>query len=237
MKSYVTCKEICNLNRLLTTVENLRDQEAKFSTDNSGFAVYQSPAKEKQFTDFIIFDYTIRWREKTSPHAPVQQVHADQTPYAAELRVCRRLPLNKADDLSKGRALFKISRLTLAIIDWRTTAPSDLVKIDLLYPKGAKAGEERAQAPDSEHLTDGYEVRGETYPIAPNEKHRLYYQTDTTPEEAMFIKCFDSRIESMTGTMGIAHGAGHTAFCDPQTSKDAPARQNIEVRCLVFYES
>lgn len=253
------------------SVENLRGQEAKFSTDNSGFAVHKSPTKEKQFTDMsrvttdyyaeveellreklpgikkvVIFDHTIRRREKTSPRAPVQLVHVDQTPYAAELRVRRHLPPNEVDDLLKGRYQIinvwrpiqnPASDFPLAVIDWRTTAPSDFVKVDLLYPKDAKAGEERAQAPDSGQLTDGYEVRGETYAIAPNEKHRLYYQKDMTPDEVMFIKCFDSRSEFMTGTTGIAHGAGHTAFCDPQTPEDAPARQSIEVRCLVFYEA
>jgi len=28
----------------------------------------------------------------------------------------------------------------------------------------------------------------------------------------------------------------HTAFKDEATPKDAPGRQSIEVRCLVFYE-
>lgn len=253
------------------SVENLRGQEAKFTTDNSGFAVYKSPAKERHFTDtsrvttdyyaeveellreklpgikkVVIFDHTIRRREKTSARAPVQLVHVDQTPRAAELRVRRHLPPNEVEDLLKGRYQIinvwrpiqnPASDFPLAVIDWRTTTPSDFVKVDLLYPKDAKAGEERTQAPGSEHLTDDYEVRGETYAIAPNEKHRLYYQKDMTPEEVMFIKCFDSRSESMTGTTGIAHGAGHTAFCDPQTPQDAPARQSIEVRCLVFYES
>jgi hypothetical protein len=33
------------------SVHNLRGHETEFNTDNSGFAVYNSPAKEKTFTD------------------------------------------------------------------------------------------------------------------------------------------------------------------------------------------
>lgn len=32
-------------------VVNIRGQQHKFTTDNSGFAVYEDPAKEKSFTD------------------------------------------------------------------------------------------------------------------------------------------------------------------------------------------
>lgn len=80
-------------------------------------------------------------------------------------------------------------------------------------------------------------VKGEQYVISPNGKHRFYYMKDMTPEEALLIKCFDSRSSLMTdGATDIAHGAAHTAFVDPETPEDAPPRQSIEVRCLVFYE-
>lgn len=256
------------------SVENLRGQESQFSTDNSGFAVYTSPAQEKQFTDtsivttkyyaeveallraklprikkVVIFDHTIRRREQGSPRAPVQLVHVDQTPKAAEVRVRRHLPSDEAEDLLKGRYQIinvwrpiqnPASDFPLAVIDWRSSDVSDFVKVDLLYPDetaDAAAGEERAQKPDSGDSTEGYTVKGETYSIAPNEKHRFYYMKDMTPEEVMFIKCFDSRSSLMTeGKTDIAHGAAHTAFVDPQTPEDAPPRQSIEVRCLVFYE-
>lgn len=250
-------------------VENLRGQESTFSTDNSGFAIHKSTSKEKDFTDnsrvtndyyaeieellraklpgvrkVVVFDHTIRRREGTSPRAPVQQVHVDQTPWAAEQRVRRHLPADEADDLLKGRyQIINVWRpiqnlatdFPLAIIDWRSTNPSDFVKIDLLYPKDWEPGQERVQAPGSELQTDGYEARGQVYSIAPNDKHRFCYLKDMTPDEAMFIKCFDSHSHTMTGTTGIAHGAPHTAFFDPHTPEDAPPRQSIEARCLVFY--
>ena len=85
--------------------------------------------------------------------------------------------------------------------------------------------------------TEGYEIKGETFAIQHNEEHRFFYAKDMTPDEAMFIKCFDSRGEGLPGGKeGLARCTPHTAFVDPQTPESAPGRQSIEVRCLIFYE-
>jgi hypothetical protein len=102
-------------------VHNLRGREHEFTTDNSGFTVYNYPAKEKLFTDdvavregyyqevesmlrdkipgiskVVIFDHTIRRRKKDSPRQPVQQVHVSRNHL---LCVCE----TSADQL-KGRS-------------------------------------------------------------------------------------------------------------------------------------
>lgn len=47
--------------------------------------------------------------------------------------------------------------------------------------------------------------------MAPNESHKFYYYKDMTPEEAMFIKCFDSLGEGLpTGQKGVARCTPHT---------------------------
>jgi len=258
-------------------VENIRGQESKFNTDNAGFAVYKSPATEKTFRDetqvregyypeveallreklpgvkkVVFFDHTIRRREKASPRQPVQQVHVDQTPRAAEVRVRRHLPADEAEELLKGRyQIINIWRpianpasdFPLAVVDYRTTKPPDLVKVDLLYPKRQEnghdnddRGKEVLPDPNSITSTAGYEVKGETFAVQPNEGHKFYYMQDMTPEEVMFIKCFDSYSEVNRGTKGLAAYTPHTAFVDPNTPADAPGRQSIEVRALVFYE-
>ncbi|OAP55830.1 hypothetical protein AYL99_09982 [Fonsecaea erecta] len=259
-------------------VENIRGQESKFSVDTSGFAVFNSPAQEKDFTDetkvregyyaeveallreklpgvkkVVFFDHTIRRREKASPRQPVQQVHVDQTPNAAAVRVRRHLPAEEAEELLKGRyQIINIWRpianpasdFPLAVIDYRTTEPSDLIKVDLLYPKRQTngfhddddRGKEVLPDPNSITSTAGYEVKGETFAVRPNDKHRFFYMKDMTPDEVMFIKCFDSFSEVNGGKKGIAAYTPHTAFVDPQTPADAPGRQSIEVRSLVFYE-
>ncbi|OAL49293.1 hypothetical protein IQ07DRAFT_512251 [Pyrenochaeta sp. DS3sAY3a] len=258
-------------------VHNLRGKEHEFTTDNSGFAVYKYPAKEKLFVDdqavregyyaevenllrdklsgvkkVVIFDHTIRRRTKDSPRQPVQQVHIDQSPGAAEVRVRRHVPPDEADELVKGRYQIinvwrpienPASDHPLAVIDWRTTKPGDFIKTDLMYPKRADSadvddrGKEVLPDPNKYNSAEGYEVRGETMGVAANETHKYYYQKDMTTDEVLFLKCFDSYGEGLpNGKKGLAVGTPHTAFSDPQTPADAPGRQSIEVRCLVFYE-
>lgn len=258
------------------SVINIRGNEKSFGTDISGFSVHHSPATEKSFTDdavvrksyyaeiesllraelpnikkVVIFDHTIRRREKSSPRQPVQQVHVDQTPQAAEARVRRHLPADEAEDLLKSRYQIinvwrpianPASDFPLAVVDWRTTSPSDFIKVDLLYPlptDGKPVVDERGReqvASASHDDTTGYEVRGETFAVAPSENHQFFYMKDMTPDEAMFIKCFDSASQVHGGKKGLADCTPHTAFIDPNTAEDAPGRQSIEVRCLVFYE-
>ncbi|KAF2707190.1 hypothetical protein K504DRAFT_458635 [Pleomassaria siparia CBS 279.74] len=259
-------------------VTNIRGKEGDFGTDISGFAVYNSPASEKAFTDdsavregyyaevesllrdrlpgikkVVIFDHTIRRRIAGAPRQPVQQVHVDQTPGAAEVRVRRHLPADQVDDLLQGRYQIinvwrpienAASDFPLAVIDWRSTSPSDFVAVDLLYPRRDSAsfddddrGKEKFPDPESITSTDGYEVKGETLSVAPNEKHQFYYMKDMTPDEVMLLKCFDSRGEGTEkGVEGLALRTPHTAFVDPATPEHAPGRQSIEVRCLIFYE-
>ncbi|KAI4659516.1 uncharacterized protein J4E79_006048 [Alternaria viburni] len=259
------------------SVNNLRGHEDEFNTDNSGFAVYQYPAKEKAFTDdaavrggyyaeveallrtklpgvkkVVIFDHTIRRRDKNSPRQPVQQVHVDQTEAAAEARVRRHLSPEEADEWVKGRYQIinvwrpienPASDHPLAMIDWRTTSTSDFVATNLLYPKRADSmdvddrGKEVLPDPNNHTSTEGYEVKGETMSVAANDQHKFYYQKDMTPEEVILLKCYDSFGEGMShGKKGVAVRTPHTAFADPNTPEDAPGRQSIEVRCLVFYE-
>lgn len=259
-------------------VHNLRGREGEFNTDISGFAVYNSPAKEKLFTDdkavregyyaeveellrknikgikkVHIFDHTIRRRDKSSPRQPVQQVHVDQTPGAADARVRRHLPAEEAEQYLKGRYQIinvwrpignPASDFPLAVVDWRTTEPKDFVPVDLMYPQRPDSamddddrGKERLPDESTRFSTEGYEARGETLGVAANEKHKFYYMKDMTPDEVMLLKCYDSfGMGEKFEQNGIATRTPHTAFFDPSTPANAPGRQSIEVRCLVFYE-
>jgi hypothetical protein len=50
-----------------------------------------------------------------------------------------------------------------------------------------------------------------------------------TVDEALLLKCYDSAID------GRSRFAPHTAFADPSTPADAPPRESIELRTLVFH--
>ena len=69
---------------------------------------------------------------------------------------------------------------------------------------------------------------GETYSITYNPNQRYYYFPRMLPDEAVLIRCFDSALA------GAARFSAHTGFDDPETPADAPPRESIEVRTLVF---
>jgi len=181
-------------------VINVRGQEKNYSVDTSGFEFFKAPAKEKSFTDdsavrngyyaeveqivrqklpgvkkVVIFDHTIRRRNKHSPRQPVQQVHVDQTPKAAEARVRRHLPNDEVQELIKGRYQIinvwrpiknPASDFPLAVVDWRTTKPADLIEVDLLYPKRENdddddRGKETLPTSVDPTSTEGYDAKGD----------------------------------------------------------------------------
>jgi hypothetical protein len=71
-------------------------------------------------------------------------------------------------------------------------------------------------------------VRGETSRVAYNPTHRWYYFSDMQPDEVLFIRVHDGAND------GRARLSFHTSFDNPLTP-DAPPRESIEVRTLVFF--
>lgn len=198
----------------------------------------------------ILFDHTVRVHHPEAARQPVQAVHVDQTTAAAVARVRRHAGADAEELLKKRFQLINVWRpighpssdFPLGVIDWRTASFADLVPTDLLYPKhdnydGEDRGKETLPDQNSLRSTEGYEVRGETLNVKHSDGQRFYYVKDMTPDEVMFIKCFDSDAEHLDGGKpGLAGFTPHTAFIDPNTPADAKPRQSIEVRCLVFYE-
>jgi hypothetical protein len=90
---------------------------------------------------------------------------------------------------------------------------------------------------------------GETYGVSYNPDLKWKYLKGMRPEEYVLIKwqvkailntyisilnslfSFDSAQDE-----SIAKFTPHTGIFDPTTPKDAPARQSIELRALVFYD-
>lgn len=58
--------------------------------------------------------------------------------------------------------------------------------------------------------------------------HKWYYTSQMRPDEALFIKIFDSKRD------GTARRTPHTAFTTPYDF--GPPRNSLEVRCLAFWE-
>ncbi|KAF8584679.1 hypothetical protein K439DRAFT_1389312 [Ramaria rubella] len=230
-------------------IENVRGKEDAYSIDTTGFQYIVHPSVHTKFDNeedikkeyypecakilktttganrVIIFDHTIRrYRpgvvDADGQRQPATRVHVDQTPSAAENRVLKHAPPEIAAELLKHRyQIINVWRpishpaleFPLAVCDYSTVSfDKDLVRVELKY-------EDRNR-----------EVFGVKY----NPEHRWKYLRGMSPEEGVLIKCFDSK---MDGSVAIL--TPHTAFKDPTTPKDAPHRESIEVRALVFYDN
>jgi hypothetical protein len=184
----------------------------------------ESDALVRQVTGAVktlIFDHTVRidqpGREAVGLREPVRYVHNDQTERSAIRRVRDHLPPEEAEQrLLKRFAIINLWRpigrpvftTPLAVCDASSIAASDFLASDLVYRDKV----------------------GETFALKANPQHRWFYFPQLTPDEALLLKIYDSRQD-------IAARAGaHTAFDDPTTPADAPPRQSIELRLLVFFD-
>ena len=170
----------------------------------------------------LIFDHTVRRRipgsedrRADAPRQPVPRVHVDHTARSGPQRVRDLLP-NEAERLLGGRVqIINVWRpirgplwdTPLAVCDARTVRPEQLVASDLVYANRI----------------------GETYSVIFDPEHRWYYAPQMRADEALLLKCYDSL------TDGRARFAPHSAFTDPTAPADAPPRESIEIRALVFH--
>jgi hypothetical protein len=95
----------------------------------------------------------------------------------------------------------------LAVADARSVRSADLVPSDLVYP----------------------DRTGEIYHVRYNPAHHWFFVRAMQPDEVLLLKCFDSAED------GRARFAPHSAFIDPSAPADAPPRESIELRALVFH--
>ena len=228
-------------------IRNLRPFAPSVSLDREGFSLVRQDTAVTDFYDddevkavyypevkralkeatgadrVFIFDHTTRRRVPDAEddwkgiRQPVARVHVDHTAKSGQQRVRDLLP-EEADGLLRGRVqiinLWRPIRgplrdSPLAVCDAGTVSFDDLVPSDLIYPHRV----------------------GETYQVSYNPKHRWFYVPEMGADEALLLKCFDSE------TDGRARFAPHSAFTDPTAPADAPPRESIEVRTLVFHRS
>jgi hypothetical protein len=192
-------------------------------------ATYYPEAEElvKQATGasrVVVFDHTIRRREQGvedrtpgTPRQPVTRIHGDYTEVSGPQRV-RDLMGSEADDLLNRRfAIVNVWRpirgplydAPLAVCDAASVADGDLVPQGLIYR----------------------DRTGEIYGLTFNPAHRWYYAPAMQADEALLLKCFDSRRD------GRARFMPHTSFADPNAPADMLPRESIELRTLVFFDA
>jgi hypothetical protein len=147
---------------------------------------------------------------------PANRVHNDYTAKSAPQRV-RDLMGAEAEALLRHRFaeinLWRpirgpLLRSPLALCDAQTLAEENLLASDLRYPDRV----------------------GEIYAVTYNPAQRWFYFPRMQADEVVLIRCFDS------ARSGAARFSAHGAFDDPQTPDDAPPRESIELRALVFFD-
>jgi hypothetical protein len=172
-------------------------------------------------TRVLAFDHNVRCgtlaqQGKSGVREPVKTVHNDYTLKSGPQRVRDLLPAEKAEALLQHRfAVINVWRpirgpvqeSPLAVCDARSIAQEDFVSTDLVYR----------------------DRKGEVYSVAFNPSHHWFYFPSMQATEALLLKCYDSADD------GRARFTAHSAFVDPTSPPDAPARQSIEARTLAFF--
>ena len=230
----------------LMRIHDLRPISAELDLDVQGFALVEQRSAVRDFWDdeevravyypeaerFIkehtgaarvfIFDHLQRRRvaglqdrSRSGPRQPAGRVHVDHTARSGPQRV-RDLMGEEAEGLLKNRfAIINLWRpirgpvleSPLALCDAQSLEEENLIAGDLKYP----------------------DRTGETYSITYNPNQRYYYFPKMQADEAVLIRCFDSALK------GAHRFSAHTGFDDPTSPADAPPRESLEVRTLVFF--
>ena len=143
-------------------------------------------------------------------------VHNDYTATSGPRRVRDHLPPEEAEQRLQYRfAEINVWRpirgpvesWPLAVCDALSIEPKDFVPADFVYRDKV----------------------GEVYRFTYNPEHRWFYFPRLQRNEAILLKCYDSKED------GRARFSAHTAFDDPTSGPDAPPRESIEVRALAFW--
>ena len=165
--------------------------------------------------DHIVRNATMAAVKGSGIKMPAKRVHNDYTAWSSPKRV-RELMGEDAEALLQHRyAIINLWRpirgplldSPLVLCDAQSLEEENLIASDLRYP----------------------DRTGETYSITYNPNQRYYYFPRMRADEAVLIRCFDSALA------GAARFSAHTGFDDPETPADAPPRESIEVRTLVFF--
>lgn len=219
-------------------IEDARGREAQFTLDRNGFQYVRSASRVVDFyspeeveriyfpeverlvrhtlgaSRVKIFDHTVRNAARNGAREPSRRVHNDHTLNSAPRRVRDHLGAEAPELLEQRFGIVNVWRpirgpvvdSPLALCDARSFSDDDLIASDLVYPH----------------------VRGETSAVEYKPGHRWYYFSDMQPDEALLIRVHDSADD------GRARLSFHTSFDNP-LAPNAPPRESIEVRCLVFF--
>ena len=232
------------------TIEDLRGREDELSLDREGFVLLRRPSAVKNFRDpeevkrVYVPEIEVMLKEITgaskvttdggglvrlSQRSPEAKsvgvgtgnfVHADYSMNAGPTWVRRALPQEEAEQrLKKRYAIYNIWRcyseppqdVPLGVCDARSVAPEDVIHCELrLGPPGS-----------------GIAFENSAY--FHNAKHRWCYFSNMTRDDVLIFR-------GLVSDHNYTSAAPHTAFEDPTCPDNAPARESIDIRSIVYFD-
>jgi hypothetical protein len=235
------------------TIRDARSVVASLNLDEQGFALFASATAFQDFysdaavreryypevsntvrkltgaLEVLVFDHNVRSavraaRGEVGVRVPVDQVHNDYTEESGPRRMQEILQAAGRMDLADRRVAFvnlwrpivgPVQDNPLALCDAASVAQDDLVLTDIHH------------FGDTDFSTPRH--RGQIYSVRHNPNHRWYFFSEMLPEEALLLKCYDSRND------GRARFMPHTGFQNPACPEKFTPRESIEARTLVVF--
>jgi hypothetical protein len=179
--------------------------------------------KQLGVTSTCVFDHTIRKSQTAhlpddpANRKPVAQAHCDQSRWAGENRILKHLGQEASDRVLKGELEVQLINV------WRPMKVVEENPLAVADSRTVYRGEQGGKPDWVESELRYKDWTGQTLLITNNPDHRWYYYKGITPDQAIMLKCYDSKDETRTP---------HTAFVDPSTSPDAKPRWSMEARVL-----
>ncbi len=227
-------------------VRNGRPLRGTFDIDTHGFVFVDHQTQVRDFTDeaqctglynlevqalikkhtgassVVVFDHTLRVSDEAGQKSinarpTVKGVHNDYTEDSAPRRLREIVGDAEAERRLKKRwAIVQVWRSIrgkvmidpLGICDGRSIPQKGFIRVQRRYK----------------------DRTGEVYHIAHNPSHIWFHFPQMERHEALVFKVFDS-------DTGVASRfTAHSAFDDPNTPANAPARESIETRTFAFFD-
>lgn len=245
-------RQNCEFELVVMPITDARNLASRPKIDVEGFELWEAPTEVVDFRNdeevsskyyaeastlvkaatgastVIAFDHQVRQREAGRPSlsfgregdgskaGAVGRVHVDYSEEAGQKRLNLVLQNQYLAESIERFAIVNVWRsikglvldTPLAMCDARSVGASGLV-----------AGEIRYQSRS-----------GEIYLVRHSNRHRWYYYSAMTRNEALVFKQYDSLIN------GVSRFTPHAAFDHPDTTEATPLRESIEVRCLAIFE-
>ena len=227
-------------------VRNGRPLRGTFNIDTHGFVFVDHHTQVKDFTDeaqcssvynlevqalikkhtgassVVVFDHTLRVSDEAGQKSinarpTVKGVHNDYTEDSAPRRLREIVGDAEAERrLTKRWAIVQVWRPIrgtvmidpLGICDGRSIPQKGFIRVQRRYK----------------------DRTGEVYHIAHNPSHVWFHFPQMERNEALVYKVFDS------DTNVASRFTAHSAFDDPATPPNAPARESIETRTFAFFD-